>query len=57
MDAELHFGMPAASRNYKDDGDESSQGDAIPTGSWQRWAPTELERFDLETSYVDGYEC
>ena len=52
-DDELHFGMPGASVDFEDDGDES---DGIPTASRQRWAATELERFDLGTSDVDGYE-
>jgi len=46
-DGELHFGMPGGSRDYEDDGDESDERDAIPTGSWRRRPATELERFDL----------
>jgi hypothetical protein len=53
MDDELHFGMPGGSRDFEDKGDES---DAIPTSSLQRRAATELERFDLGTSDVEGYE-
>jgi hypothetical protein len=53
MDDELHFGMPGGSGDFEDQGDEC---DAIPTASHQRWAATELERFDLGTSDVDGYE-
>jgi hypothetical protein len=49
----LHFGMPGGSGDFEDDGDES---DAIPTTSGRRLAATELERFDLGTSDVDGYE-
>jgi len=30
--------------------------DDIPTASRRRWPATELERFHLETSDVDGYE-
>ena len=30
--------------------------DAIPTASRQQQAATELQRFDPETSDVDGYE-
>jgi len=52
----LHFGKPGGSGNYEDEGDESDERDAIPTASW-RWRPaTELERFDLGTSDVDGYD-
>jgi hypothetical protein len=32
-DDELHFGMPRGSGNYEDEGDETEQFDAIPTGS------------------------
>jgi hypothetical protein len=53
MDDELHLGMPGGSGNLKDEGDESN---TIPTASWRRRAATELERFDLGTSDVDGYE-
>jgi hypothetical protein len=52
-DDELHFGMPGGSGDFKDEGDES---DAIPTASQRRRAATELERFDLGTSDVGGYE-
>ena len=52
-DDELHFGMPGGSGDFEDEGDES---DAIPTASRRRRAATELERFDLGTSDVDGYE-
>jgi len=51
-DDELHFGMPGGSGDFEDEGDES---DAIPTASRRRRAATELERFDLGTSDVDGY--
>jgi len=55
-DDERHFGMPGGSGDDEDEGDESDVRDAIPTASWQ-WRPvTELERFDLGTSDVDGYE-
>jgi len=53
-DDELHFRMPGGSGDFKDEGDES---DAIPTASRRRRAATELERFDLGTSDVDGYEA
>jgi len=52
-DDELHFGMPGGSRDFEDEGDKS---DAIPTASRRRRAATELERFDLGTSDVNGYE-
>jgi len=52
-DDELHFGMPGGSADFEYEGDES---DAIPTASQRRQAATELERFDLGTSDVDGYE-
>jgi hypothetical protein len=55
-DDELHFGMPAGSRVYQDEGDESDMSDAIPTASRGRRPATELERFDLSTSDIDGYE-
>jgi len=45
--------MPWGSRDFEDEGDESG---AIPTASRRRRATTELERFDLGTSDVDGYE-
>jgi hypothetical protein len=41
------------SGDFEAEGEES---DAIPTASWRRRAATELERFDLGTSNVDGYE-
>jgi hypothetical protein len=52
-DDELHFGMPGGSGDFDDEGDES---DAIPTASRRRQDATELERIDLGTSDVDGYE-
>jgi hypothetical protein len=52
-DDELHFGMPADSGDFEDEGDQS---DVIPTASRRRWAATELKRFDLGTSDVDRYE-
>jgi hypothetical protein len=55
-DDELHFGMPGGSRDYEDAGDERDDRDAIPTLSQQQWPATELLRFDLGTSDVDGYE-
>jgi hypothetical protein len=55
-DDELHFGMPGGSRDFEDEVDESDDRDAIPTASQRRRPATELERFDLGTSDVDGYE-
>jgi len=48
--------MPGGSGDYKDEGDESDELDAIPTAWWRRWAVTELERLDLGTSDVNRYE-
>jgi hypothetical protein len=45
--------MPVGSGDFADDGDKS---DAIPTTSRRRRAATELERFDMGTSDVDGSE-
>jgi len=56
MDRELHFGMPCVSRHYDDEGYECEERDAIATASQRRWAATELERFEVGTSYVDWYE-
>jgi hypothetical protein len=56
MDDELHFGMPGGSGDYKDEGDESDDRNAIPTASQRRQPATELTRLDLGTSDVDGYE-
>jgi hypothetical protein len=50
---ELHFGMPGCSSDYQDKGDKSNKCDAIPIASRQRWASTELEKFDRGTSDVD----
>jgi len=55
-DDELHFGMPGGRGDYEDEGDESDERDAIPTATRRRRPATELERFDLGTSDVDGYE-
>jgi hypothetical protein len=55
-DDELHFGMPGGSGDYEDDSDEIHDRDAIPTASWRRRPATELERFDVGASDVDGYE-
>jgi len=56
IDDELHFGMPGGSGEYKDQGGESDELDAIPTSNWQQRAATELERMDLGTCDVDGNE-
>jgi len=53
---ELHFGVPGGSGDYEDEGNESDVGDAIPTASRRQRPATELERFDLGTSDVDGFE-
>jgi hypothetical protein len=53
---ELHFGMPGGSGDYEDEGDASNDHDAIPTASRRRRPATELERYDLGTSDLDGYE-
>jgi hypothetical protein len=55
-DDEHHFGMPGGSRDYKDEGDENDVYSAIPTAGQPRQPATELERFDLGNSNVDGYE-
>jgi len=55
-DDELHFRMPGGSGDYEDEGDESDMRDAIPTASRRRRPTTELERFDLGISDVDGHE-
>jgi len=56
MDDELYFGMPGGSGDYEDERDESDERDAIPTASRRRRPATELERFDLGPSDLDGYE-
>jgi hypothetical protein len=56
MDDELDFGMPGGSGEYEDEGDESDDRDAISSASRPRWPTTELERFNLGTSDVYGYE-
>jgi len=55
-DDQLHFGMAWGSGDHDEEGDECDECDAIPTTSQRRWPTTELERFDLGTSDVDGYE-
>jgi len=56
MSDKLHFGMPGGCGDYEDEGDDSNKRHAIPMASRWRRAVTELERFDLGTSDVDGYE-
>jgi len=56
-DGELQFRMPEGSRDYKDQGDERDVCNDIPTTNWRRRAETELQRFDLGPSDVEGYEC
>jgi len=56
-DDNLHLGMPGGSGDYEDEGDESDVRDVISTASQQHRPATELERFDLGTSDVDGYEA
>jgi hypothetical protein len=51
----LHFGMAGGSGDYEDEGDESDKRDAIPTSSQRQRPTTELEKFDLGTSDIDGY--
>ena len=55
-DDKLHFGIPGGSGVYEDESDESTVCDAILTASRWRRHVTELERFDLGTSDVYGYE-
>jgi len=54
-DDKLHFSMPGGSWHYEEVWDKSDTPDAIPTIIQTQWAPTELWRFDLGTSDVDGY--
>jgi len=48
--------MPGGSGNCDDQGDKRDECDAIPTASRQRRPVTQLVRFDMGTSAVDGYE-
>jgi hypothetical protein len=50
------FGMPGGCEADNDKGDEIDKSDAIPTTCQRRRATTEIERFHLGTSDVDGYE-
>jgi hypothetical protein len=55
-DDELHFVMPGDCQDYDNKGDDIDESNAIPTASYRRRAATELERFELGTSDVEGYE-
>jgi len=48
--------MPGATGDCEQEGDESEVCDASLTASRQWRPPTELERFDLGTSNVDGFK-
>jgi len=52
----LHLGIPGGSKDYDDGGEESDKRYAIPTASRWWYATTELERFDLRTSDINGNE-
>jgi len=56
MDDKMHFWMQEGTGNYEDQGDESDEGDAIPTTSQRRRTTTEHKRCDMGTCDVDGYE-
>jgi len=56
MDVVLFFGMTGGNDDYDNQGDNIDESDAIPTISRRRRAATELERFHLGNSDVDGYE-
>jgi hypothetical protein len=55
-DNELHFAMPGGSAEYEEEGDESDEHNAVRTTSRRPRPTTELERFDLGTSDVNGYQ-
>jgi hypothetical protein len=55
-DNEVHFGMPGGCEDCDNESGEFDKSDAIPTASRQQQAAAELERIDLGTSDVDGYE-
>jgi hypothetical protein len=55
-DDELNLRMPGGSKDYGDEGDEIDMNNAILNTSSRRRATTELQRFDLGTSDVDGYK-
>jgi len=55
-DDELQFCMPGGSGDYEVEVDKSDPCDSIPTTSWRSPAATVLERIDLGSSDIDGYE-
>jgi hypothetical protein len=55
-DDELHFRMPEGCGDYQDKGDQREVCDVIPSARQRRRPTTALERMDLGTSEVDGYE-
>ena len=52
----LHFGIPVCSEDYDHKCDEIDESDAIPTARRGLCGTTQLGRFNLGTSDVDGYE-
>ena len=55
-DDKLDFGMPCGSWDCEVEGDDSDECNDIPTASLRPRPAIKLERFDLGTSDVDGYE-
>jgi hypothetical protein len=55
-DDKPHCGIPGGSGDYEDEGDKSKECNAFPTAMQCQCGTTELDRFDLGTSVVDGYE-
>jgi len=49
--------MPGGREDCEDAGDEFTECDAILTIDRQQWPVTELEKFKLESSDVDMYDC
>ena len=56
MHDEVHSAMPGGSGHYEAEGDESDVHNVIPTARRRRRCSTELERFDLGMSDINGYE-
>jgi len=56
QDDKLKFRIPGGSRDYEDEYYECEMCEALPTTSHQRQPPTELERFHLGSSDIDGYD-
>jgi len=54
-DDELYCGMPGCSGHSKHEGGKCNEGDDIPTSRRRWWTLTEIQRYDLGTSDVDGY--